>query len=62
MASSSIPKTTSFEIQTGDIRNPSKRASRRCLRGGGGPAGLIDYQFWCNGRGKKGRPLPWVIN
>ena len=19
-------------------------------------------QFWCNGRGKKGRPLPWVIN
>jgi len=19
-------------------------------------------QFWCNARGKKGRPLPWVIN
>ena len=31
---------TGFEILTGDIRNPSKRASKRWLRGGGGPAGL----------------------
>ena len=73
MAFSSIRKTTGFEIQTGDLRNPSVKEGLKEVverRGRGVLSTIIiflvpqpcSHQVWCNGRGKKGRPLPWVIN